>query len=57
MNQELVDQQWQELESSIHKMVEWFLINDVPAIEHKPVHVALLQMPADYKNEESEKVI
>ena len=56
MNQERMDQGWQELQSRIDKLVGQFLQNDVPAIEHKPPYLALLQLPQEHKNEEMENV-
>ena len=55
MNQQQTDKRWQDLELHIHQMVGRFLKGDVPAIEHKPRHVALLQMPAEDSRKESAK--
>lgn len=52
MNQQQADQKWRELELRIHQMVGGFLKNDVLAIEHKPLHIALLQMPREYSQRE-----
>jgi len=52
MNQQQADRKWQELESRIHQMVGGFLKSDVLAIEHKPRHIALLQMPQAYSQKE-----
>ncbi len=57
MNQEKLDQEWQQMESRIHRLVGRFLQNDVPAIEHKPRHLALLQLPQENKNEEMENFL
>jgi len=56
MNQEKIDQGWQQVESRIDKLFGRYLRNDYPAIEHKPNYLALLQLPKDFKIEEMEKV-
>ena len=55
MNQETVDQGWQQLQSRINQLVGQFLREDFPIIEYKPRNIALLQMPSDYSSESAEK--
>lgn len=49
MNQENIEQGWQKLESRIDNLFGKYLRNDIPAIEHKPTHLALLQLPPNFK--------
>jgi hypothetical protein len=56
MNQETVDQGWQQLQSRINQLVGQFLREDFPIIEYKPRSIALLQMPSDYKSENAENI-
>lgn len=50
MSQKNEEQKWHELEERINKMINHFMKNDVPAIEHKPRHFALLQSPRAHEN-------
>lgn len=54
MNQEAIDQGWQQMQTRINQLVGRFLKEDYPIIEYKPRHVALLPMPASYKEENIE---
>jgi hypothetical protein len=56
MNQETVDQGWQQIQSRINQLVGRFLKEDFPIIEYKPRSIALLQMPSDYKTENAENI-
>ncbi len=56
MNQENIEKGWQNLESRIDNLFGKYLRNDIPAIEHKPTHLALLQLPPNFKMEELEKL-
>ena len=50
MNAKKEDQRWQQLEIRINKMVHQFMRRDLPAIEHKPRHFALLELQQNNKN-------
>ncbi|HPL98259.1 MAG TPA: hypothetical protein PKY71_12010 [Smithellaceae bacterium] len=50
MNPKKEEQKWHELELRINKMINHFMKIDVPAIEHKPRHFALLQAPQANEN-------
>jgi hypothetical protein len=56
MNQEKMDQGWQQLQSRIDNLVSRFLKNDFPALEYKSHNLALLQLPPKYKGEEIENI-
>jgi hypothetical protein len=57
MNQDSIDQGWQRLQQHSDNLIRQFLRNDYPAIEYKSRSIALLQLPAEYKNEEMENIL
>ncbi len=48
MNQQTAEQEWRHLSLRITGMLDRFLKEDIPAIEHKPNVTALLQAPPEY---------
>ena len=56
MNQNTKDQEWQELQFRIDKLVGHFLKEDFPAIEYKTRIAGLLQSPPKYSEQNVEKI-
>ena len=56
MNQNTMDQNWQQLQLRIDKLVNPFLKDDCPAIEYKTRIAGLLQLPSEYSEESVEKM-
>ena len=48
MNQQTSEQEWNQLKLRINGLVDRFLKDDLPAIEHKSNVTALLQAPPEY---------
>jgi hypothetical protein len=57
MNQRKMDEESRQSESRIDKLVSQFLLNNFPAIEHKPRYLALMPLPAVQKNKEIEDIL
>jgi hypothetical protein len=55
MNQNTMDQGWQQLQSRIDKLVGHLLKVDFPAIEYKTQIAGLLQSPPEYNEQSVEK--
>jgi hypothetical protein len=56
MNQNTMDQGWQQLQSRIDKLVGHLLKDDFPAIEYKTRIAGLLQSPPEYNEQNVEKI-
>ena len=56
MNPNTQDQQWQELQFRIDRLVGHFLKEDFPAIEYKTSITGLLQLPAQYIEQNVEEI-
>ena len=56
MNQNTKDQDWQQLQSRIDKLVGYFLKEDFPAIEYKTRIAGLLQSTPKYNEENVEEI-
>lgn len=50
MNQQTSEQEWNHLKNRINGLLESFLKEDIPAIEHKSHITALLPAPSEYMN-------
>jgi hypothetical protein len=57
MNQGPIDQEGQQSEIRIDKLIGQYLLNNYPAIEHKPRNLFLMPLPTAHKNEEAEKIL
>jgi hypothetical protein len=55
MNPNTKDQEWQELQFRIDKLVGHFLKEDFPAIEYKTRIAGLLQSPPKYNEQNVEE--
>lgn len=47
MDQQNLDQGWQQLQAHIEDFLGQTLSNDVQSIEYKPRYIALLEMPSE----------
>ncbi len=56
MNPNTQDQQWQELQFRIDRLVGHFLKEDFPAIEYKTRIAGLLQSPPKYDEQNVEEI-
>jgi len=56
MNPNTKDQEWQELQFRIDKLVGHFLKEDFPAIEYKTRIAGLLQSPPKYNEQNVEEI-
>ncbi len=50
MTQQASDQEWQQLKNHITGLLDRYLKEDIPAIEHKSSVKALLPAPSEYLN-------
>jgi len=48
MDQETLDQGWQQIQSHIEGFFKQMLANDVPQVEYKPRFIALLTMSSEH---------
>jgi hypothetical protein len=55
MNSNIKDQEWQQLQFRIDKLVGRFLKDDIPAIEYKIRIAGLLQTPLEYNERKVEE--
>ena len=56
MNQDTMDQGWQQLQFRIDKFVGNLLKENFPAIEYKTRIAGLLQLPPEYSEQNAEKI-
>jgi hypothetical protein len=49
MDQQDLDQGWQQLQSHIESFLSQTLANDVPQVEYKPRFIALLEMSSEHR--------
>ncbi len=56
MNQNTMDQGWQQLQSNIDKLVGHLLKENFPAIEYKTRIAGLLQWPPEYDEQSITKI-
>lgn len=57
MNQGINDQEWQQMQSRINKLITKYLLSDINAIEHKPRYLELMELPPQHQNNEKTKSI
>lgn len=55
MNNDTKDQEWQQMQHRISKFVDYFLKDNLPAIEYKEGISGLLQLPATYNEKTQEE--
>lgn len=56
MNQETVDQGWQQIQKRVYELLGQFLKVDFPAIEYKTRIAGLLQTSSKYNEQDVEKI-
>lgn len=52
MNQQMLDQKWQQLQDHIKCFFSQTLANDMQRIEYKPLFAALLEIPSESNQNE-----